>query len=296
MNILNLTDKAIIESITNRFEPYSDYNFVSLYSWDVEQSLRWKVDDGNLILKFKTYSGSDHFYTFLGDSNPVKTATELLSRAKAEGIHQELNLIPEVVIQEADLEAKLNIELDESNADYILDIAEQVALRGNKFSSKRYNINKFTRNYPDTHVEVLDLSSPSVQEQILQLFDQWATYKEVASLSKTINERQAVQRIFDLVGYSDLIGFGVFIEQKLSCMLICETLPNGYVMAHFQKALSNHSGIFSYSLHQACVYFHELGYSWMNIEQDMGEAGLALSKHLYRPAKLLNKFTIKTLT
>ena len=52
---LELSDKKDIESFTKRFPPYSDFNFVSMWSWDIKEEIRISQLNGNLVVRFTDY-------------------------------------------------------------------------------------------------------------------------------------------------------------------------------------------------------------------------------------------------
>jgi len=39
---LELTDKIDVEKFTSKFPPYSDFNFVSMWSWDIKGEMRMR--------------------------------------------------------------------------------------------------------------------------------------------------------------------------------------------------------------------------------------------------------------
>src|SRR3989344_4278099 len=101
---LELSDKEAIEKITHKFPPYSDFNFVSMWSWDVKGEMRVSTLHGNLVVRFTDYLTGQPFYSFLGDSKVNETAEALLQLSKEEGLKAELKLVPEDSIKKLDAE------------------------------------------------------------------------------------------------------------------------------------------------------------------------------------------------
>lgn len=52
---LELADKKDIEKFTSKFPPYSDFNFVSMWSWDIRGEMRVSQLNGNLVVRFTDY-------------------------------------------------------------------------------------------------------------------------------------------------------------------------------------------------------------------------------------------------
>ena len=47
---LELSDKNDIEKFTSKFLPYSDFSFVSMWSWDIKGEMRIAQLNGNLVV------------------------------------------------------------------------------------------------------------------------------------------------------------------------------------------------------------------------------------------------------
>ena len=52
---LELSDKEEVEKITSKFPPYSDFNFVSMWSWNIENKIWISQLYGNLVVHFTDY-------------------------------------------------------------------------------------------------------------------------------------------------------------------------------------------------------------------------------------------------
>ncbi|MCA1638525.1 MAG: hypothetical protein LC768_09365, partial [Acidobacteria bacterium] len=52
---LRADDKEAVESFTNQFPPYSDFNFTSLWCWNVSEKIQVSQLYGNLIVRFTDY-------------------------------------------------------------------------------------------------------------------------------------------------------------------------------------------------------------------------------------------------
>lgn len=66
---LELEDKEEIEKFTSKYPPYSDFNFVSMWSWDVRGDMRVSKLNNNLVVRFTDYLTGSPFFSFLGDNN-----------------------------------------------------------------------------------------------------------------------------------------------------------------------------------------------------------------------------------
>jgi len=78
---LELSDRAEVERFTSRHPPYSDYNFTSLWCWDIYERVLLSQLDGNLIVRFTDDATGEPFYSFFGynTASSTKLAEKLIS-------------------------------------------------------------------------------------------------------------------------------------------------------------------------------------------------------------------------
>src|SRR3989344_1313301 len=92
---LELGDRADIESLTKKFQPYSDYNFTSLWCWDTYGQIQVSKLHGNLVIRFTDYLTGEPFYSFMGTIDVDHTVSELLKLSHNQSLTTALRLIPE---------------------------------------------------------------------------------------------------------------------------------------------------------------------------------------------------------
>jgi uncharacterized protein len=289
---LEITDKEAIENITGNFPPYSDFNFVSLYSYNTDNDALISNLHGNLVIKFRDYITNGPFYSFLGNTKAVETAGELLMRAKNENAMHKLQLIPEsVILADARLMEAYDVIEDKDNFDYVLDVPEVATLEGEKYHNKRNAVNRFHANSPDHIVKTLDLTNLEIQKEVIDLFDLWVKVRN-KNIQETEHEKKAVLRLIEASNKLNLIAIGVYKENKLIGFAIAELLKNDYAIFHFIKANTEHKGIFeSLYMFKAKELLKNQVKFW-NIEQDLGIENLRISKQQWNPAHFLKKYVI----
>jgi len=287
---LELGDKEEFESIIKNFEPYSDYNFISLWAYNTENDTRISLLNNNLVLRFRDYITNDPFYTFLGNTNSINTIEKLLEISKQEGFKEELKLIPEINIK--DLETpKLNISEDRDSFDYILSIEEISNLTGDKYHTHKNFVNKFHNTYSPYHLRNLNLLDPAIHDQILNVFYKWEESRR-KQRSETEHELSAIQRVLRDANEFKLISLGVYDREVLVGFIIASLEQMNYAVSHFAKADMNYGGVFYLLYHNLAKQLHELGYKYLNNEQDMGILGLRKSKEQWNPTHFLKKYII----
>ena len=289
---LEITDKKDIEKITEQYPPYSDYNFVSLWSYDTKQITKISMLHDNLVVKFSDYFGIETFYSFLGIKKIKETISTLLNHARISETAKKLIYIPEVAIKsDSKIFDNFQIEEDKDNFDYILSVNEIHKLVGNKYGAKRNFVNRFTKKYPEAKVSIFDIKKPKLQKQIKKIFLVWEKQTQ-RTREETENELIALQRLLQSSTHFSLTPTGIFINDMLIAFSINEVVHDNYAFIHFEKADASYIGVFQYLKKITALQLQKLGCKYINYEQDLGIPGLRKAKESWRPVKYLKKYII----
>ena len=289
---LELSDKQDIEKITNKYPPYSDFNFVSMWSWDIKDEMRVSQFYGNLVVRFTDYLTGVPFYSFLGDNKVNETAEALLKLSKNEGLKPELRLVPESSINRLHNQ-QFNILEDRDHFDYILDNDKIQRHQGKKL---RYHSNLCNRLINESGakltVRILDLNEEKQKQEILMLTSTWIRNKSFQNNNNVSSlEMDAIKRFF-LINAVENLSIGVFYNDKLIGCSINDPLEGDYFLCHFMKADSVFNGIYSFLFIETARMILDIGKKYTNIEQDLGILSLRQSKNSFEPAFFLKKYIV----
>ncbi len=297
-NRIALDHRAHIESFTRKHEGYSDFNFTSMRSWDIEGRLRHSELYGNLVVRFSDYLTGEPFYSFLGEGSASEASEYLLSFAAKEGLLQRLKLVPACSIVGIDHDRFLVTE-DRDQFDYVYDVAELSVGMGSKFSDYRYRIKSFLRAYTEQGPGKIQILHGNLREHaynILAINEKWRTNKIISRegihLNDMKNESEAIQRIF-ADDHALLAVICFFHTDKPIGYIVYETLEHAHAVIHFMKADVTFSGISQFMVQKCSEYLVSKGYRFLNCEQDLGLPGLRNSKMSFRPCHFLKKYTIE---
>src|SRR3989344_4097549 len=94
---LELSDKDDVEKFTSKFPPYSDFNFYSMWGWDIHNNIKLSRLNDNLVVLFKDYISDDSFLSFIGSKKVIETTHQLISFSKKNYKKNFLKLVPEEV-------------------------------------------------------------------------------------------------------------------------------------------------------------------------------------------------------
>ena len=289
---LEQEDRPLIERITELYLPYSDFNFVSLYSWDTHNNTHFSLLNDNLVIRMKNYGTNDEIFSFLGDKEIVSTLASLMQFIKEHHVSS-LSMIPETNIRNSpELHHRYLIEEDRDQYDYIYKISEMIAMEGHIYVKRRNRLRMFEKSYK-AEVKELQIRDETTQQEIINLCNHWIEMKKKAEKYYDENEITAIKNCFKLANYENFICLGIYIDNKLAGFSLLEALPNHYCMFHFEKADHTYDGITEFIKVNTAKHLHAHGIHFMNSEQDLGIEGLRRQKLSYNPATFLKKYTIK---
>ena len=183
--------------------------------------------------------------------------------------------------------------------DYIYEVDALIELRGNSYHTKRTEINKFKKSYPDHRVEVLD--SNKHKDEILTLFNKWVSDrvrympKEEAEvfLEGIHQERHAVKRMIRDYEALGLIGLVIYINDELKGFTVGEKINQDTASVIIEKTDFEVMGCAQFIFREFSKMLKEhYNANYINVGDDMGFENLRKVKMSYRPYKLVPKYTI----
>jgi hypothetical protein len=300
---IELSDKQDVEKITHKYPPYSDFNFVSMWSWDIKGEMRLSSLNGNLVVRFTDYLTGEPFYSFLGNNKSTDTVEKLLELSKKEGLKLQLKLIPGDSIKGLDL-SKLRAQEDRDHFDYVFSHKNISLYEGSDYQRHRNRVRRFINNRKYEMI-TLNLADKINQKMLLDLIEYWVN-KQKNGISKKHDEdyfkidddlenefiafKKLLSAPVDFL--NSLICFSLFVDGILSGFIVNEKISQDYSLAHFGKANTKYDGIYHFLMQQNSRIFLDLGINYLNHEQDLGLENLRYSKTNYKPTHFLKKYVI----
>ncbi len=290
---LSLKDKKSIELITSTFPPYSDFNFISMWAWNIDNAIEISILNNNLVVKFQNYSSADLFYSFIGKNKPINTAQKLLNLSIKKGLNSTIRLIPFHNFSESEiyeLKKDYYVYEDLSHNDYILDVKKLVAMEGKALHQKRKLLNRFLKSY-ESRVIFKSLSDQGVKDEILNFSYSWEKNRNIKMIDAK-NELRAIKMLFTLPKLLNVFVQCVYVNDSMVGFTVFEIIKNQYAVSNFQKGDIIYKGIYEFLYSNMANFLAEKGCKYINIQQDLGIEGLRRSKLDYRPISFLKKYLI----
>ena len=285
---LELSDRAEITQIIKQFEPYSDFNFTSMWSWDTTGTFEVSRIKDILIVRFADYITYTPFYSFIGTGDVTATIDAIYGAFGDVPI----KLVPEAMVPGIDVES-YDVQEDADNYDYVYSAKLLAELQGKPFETKRNLISRFHRFTPEPRIDFHQLDRDEAEQKVYRLFSSWEHHKMTLDEQfEAKHEFQAIQRLFEssvvygleiccLYSKTSLIGFNIF-----------EQLDDTQTICHFAKTNQNFTGANDFLLHSLGQKLHERGSQFINYEQDLGIDTLRHSKLSFRPVHYLKKYVV----
>lgn len=120
--------------------------------------------------------------------------------------------------------------IEKKLVDYIYKVDDLIDLKGDSYKSKRNEINKFKKIYPEHRIEVLDKSKHG--NEVLGLFNKWVkdrtTYMPKEEVEIFLDgiyfERFAIKRLVNDYENLDIVGLVIYIDNELKGFTVGEKI------------------------------------------------------------------------
>lgn len=289
---VSLHDRALVKSVTQKYPPYSDFNFTNLWTWDVLESRKFSQLNENLVIMFTDYRTATPILSFLGQNMPTETASVILKHAESLNTKPSLRYIPEETAKLLCPKTFFVAE-DATNHDYIFSISELANPEAKKFKTKRRLAKHFITNHPQIQISTRDLSDSLTQKNIFDVLYCWEQNKKIDNKAyEIVYEEIALRRIMSSAVNHELILTCIHDGSVMIAFSIDEILPNNYALSHFIKADIRYKGIYEYLNQTVATILLTSDVRYWNWEQDLNLEGLRNLKMSYRPVSFLKKFEV----
>lgn len=179
--------------------------------------------------------------------------------------------------------------------DYLYRREDLALLRGKKFDGKRNLVRRFQKTYPEYEFLVV---GKEMKSEAMAFFRDWVAAKSMESLRQPLgleNQARALEKSFELWEMLSLRG-GLLVASRekkaIKGLIIASSLNNETAVVHFQYADPKTPGASQTLLWAACNSLL-LPFSLVNLEQDLGVAGIRKAKLSYHPCRLVAKYDVE---
>ncbi len=308
-----LKSKPVLEKyLQKRDIDISDYTFAANYLWLASSSGFYAIINKCFCLFSMTGGELTMLLPPLGKQKNVTRAIiscfKIMNTNNSSPYYARIDYVQSSMIEEfvqsAD-EAESMFEMlehylvEKKLVDYVYEVDSLIELRGNSYHTKRTEINKFMKSYPDHRIEQLD--SVKHHDAILQLFNKWVADRvrymprEEAEvfLEGIHQERHAVKRMLKHYEELQLVGLVIYIDGQLKGFTAGERISDDTASVLIEKTDFEILGCAQFIFREFCRMLKgHYGVAFINVGDDMGFENLRKVKMSYRPYRLVPKYTI----
>ncbi|MDQ1245524.1 MAG: Ribonuclease [Campylobacterota bacterium] len=308
-----IATKPVMEKYLSKIDAdLSDYTFAANYIWLANSSGFYAVINKCFCLFIMTGGELTMLLPPLGKKKYITEAIvkcfQIMNANNSSPYYSRIDYVQgfmiEEFVQSADeaesmFEMLENYVVEKKLVDYVYEVNALIDLRGNSYHTKRTEINKFMKSYPDYVVEELD--SIRHKDEIMRLFDKWVADrvkympKEESEvfLEGIHQERSAIKQMLKHYEVLSLIGLVIYINGELKGFTVGERINRDTATVIIEKTDFEILGCAQFIFREFSKILKEhYGVTYINVGDDMGFENLRKVKMSYRPFKLVPKYTI----
>ncbi|RXK11604.1 ribonuclease HII [Halarcobacter mediterraneus] len=189
--------------------------------------------------------------------------------------------------------------IEKKLVDYIYKVDDLISLKGDSYKSKRNEINKFKKIYPEFSLEILNKTKHG--NDVLNLFNKWVkdrtTYMPKEEVEIFLDgiyfERFAIKRLINDYENLDIIGLVIYIDGEIKGFTVGEKINENTASVIIEKTDFEVLGCAQFIFREFTkILKDKYNIEYINVGDDMGFENLKKVKMSYRPNKLIPKYTI----
>ena len=258
--------------------PISDYTFANIYLFRKISNYEFLQVDCGLFIRGCNKQGRSYVMP-LNDLRAcdMKIFNELLDK------HGFFYPIPEGWLNFFP-ENRFSVASDDGESDYIYRTEKMASFAGKTFTRHRNHLNQFFSLYEPQGIPICAKNFSDG----LEILKQWQNE------SRTTREQTDFAHCEEaLVNFSALALWGTiyYIGDEPAGFIIGEPLNTDTFVLHFAKASTRYHGIYEFMFNDTAKKL-AADYTYLNLEEDMGNKNLRQTKMSYGPEMILKKYRV----
>jgi hypothetical protein len=278
-----------------KLEPYfksvhemnCEFTFANMFLWSGHYGGEYAIVDDMLVIR--AGEGKEKSYAYPLGTHDVKPIIEKLIRDCEEiGIPFRMHSITNSMKDNLEqlFPGQFEYVPDRDNFDYIYRSEDLINLKGKKYHGKRNHINQFMErnnwSYEPITKENMDDCIHMAEEWCIQNgCDDEGRLAEFCVIKNSF-------RYFDILG---LVGGVLRVDGKVVAFTIGEEINDDVFVVHIEKAYADVNGAYP-MINREFITREASQYTYINREEDLGIEGLRKAKLSYKPAILLEEYSV----
>jgi len=266
----------------------SAYAFENIIIWDCLYDIFWTEIKQSLCVFFKDKCGCFLYLAPLGDGFDIKVIEECFEIMDSYNKNPSISRIENIENSQSHLYRKYGYNILKSGCDYVCLRESLVALKGNKFKSKRYSVNYFKKNY---NFQIIEYEK-DFKKDCLDLFSYWLNSRKSKNndlfYQQLLEDNLAIFNNFlNYYEYLDAKGYVIKIDNQIKAFTFGYELNEDVFVILFEICDLRIKGISQYIFEEFCRLQKHKD---INIMDDSFLENLRKVKMSYHPYKIIDKF------
>lgn len=280
---ITLEDKPLLDPLFEKIQPrVSELTFANLYLFRAAHDYHLTQVDDAVVVLGKGYDGTRYFLPPLCGDIPAATLLLLEQGLTLYGADDDF-------LARHLSAAKVDARPDRDNFDYLHLKSEMATLLGKAYHKKKNRVNYFQVR----HRHEVEPYREDHLEGALALLDEWRRVRLEAAPSISIErEVEGAAEALMLQKRLGLSGVVVLVNGVVKGFALGERLNRETAVCHFEKADLFMEGLYQFLDRE----FSRLAFpdcTYLNREQDLGEASLRQAKLSYHPVEMVVKYRVR---
>lgn len=295
-NMLEFNKLGKNVEIIRNYAPRSEISFCDIsagvkYMWRDEFVAEYAEIDGTLILRETCPDYKNAFYYPIGDDiNGALDEIETYCKVKCEPLV--FCCIDEKIKDELlKRYPAADVSFNRDWSDYIYLAQDFKTFSGKKFSGQRNHVNKFAKTYPDYAFKQITADD---FPRIAEFFKAYERETVANMWTEVEEENKVVDYIYNMFKLKQVGGY-IETSGKIVALSIGEVVGD-VLIVHVEKGLKEFAGVYPTMAREFAKAFAADGVTFINREEDCGDAGLRVSKTQYHPIEIKNKYVVRVKT
>lgn len=258
----------------------SDTSFVTPYAWANSFHTNLYIEDDAICMRGQSRTGEYYYMLPTKAPGAERMLRKLYDYCHDTGLPFTLRWLQkeELPLLEKVFPGKLSFTEVRDAAEYVYETESLITLSGKKLHAKRNHVNAFRTAY---QYEIRPINTESLADA--RAF--------VLARCNSEEETLAMQRLFDIYLPFSLVGMALYVDGQMIAVTVGENIGCSTALIHLEKADTDYTGAYA-AVNQLFIENFFSHTKYVNREEDMGIEGLRRAKLSYRPAFLLEKFTV----
>ena len=269
----------------------SSYAFENIIIWDSLYDILWVKIENSLCIFFKDETGCFLYLSPIGngfDNDVVKECFKIMDRYNKNPI---ISRIENIDSHERRYYIEHSYNISKVGCEYVCSRDSLVALKGNKFKSKRSSVNYFKKNYAYQMIPY----EATYKKDCLDFFIVWMADRKKKNTSllyqQLLNDNlNAFKNFLNYYDFLDAEGYIIKIKNQIKAFTFGYKLNSDTFVILFEICDLRIKGISQFIFEEFCRAQTQKN---INIMDDSCLENLRKVKLSYHPYKLIDKFIAK---